>query len=76
MQDWGVGFHPDEVPPDHFGLEGIRQRVAILGGSAQIESTPGAGTRICVDLPVIRKTPIGRAESHPEKNAKNDVQDL
>jgi len=57
VQDWGVGFVPAQVPVDHFGLEGIRQRAAAIGGTARIESTPGAGTRILVDLPLLKERP-------------------
>ncbi|HLA86102.1 MAG TPA: PAS domain S-box protein [Thermoguttaceae bacterium] len=55
VQDWGVGFRPAEVPQDRFGLEGIRQRSAALSGRADIESSPGAGTRICVNLPLLKE---------------------
>jgi PAS domain S-box-containing protein len=55
VQDWGVGFHPADVPADHFGLEGIRHRAAAVGGCAEIDSAPGAGTRIRVDLPLLRE---------------------
>lgn len=35
----------------HFGLEGMRERVHLLGGSFNIESTPGRGTRVQVEVP-------------------------
>ncbi|MGQ9926879.1 MAG: sensor histidine kinase [Chloroflexaceae bacterium] len=35
----------------HFGLEGMRERVHLLGGSFSIESTPGLGTRVRVEVP-------------------------
>jgi signal transduction histidine kinase len=34
------------------GLRGIRERCAFLGGSAEVSSSPGAGTRVVVRLPV------------------------
>ena len=40
VQDWGVGFDPESVGNGHFGLEGIRQRVRLLGGRLTIESAP------------------------------------
>jgi PAS domain S-box-containing protein len=52
VRDWGVGFNASEVPDDHFGLEGIRKRAALFGGRATIESRPGEGTRVIVDLPL------------------------
>ncbi|PWU08286.1 MAG: hypothetical protein C5B50_29850 [Verrucomicrobia bacterium] len=33
------------------GLDGIAERVRILGGRLQIQSTPGGGTRLKIDLP-------------------------
>ena len=36
----------------HFGLQGVRERVASQGGSLTIESRPGAGTRVAVSLAV------------------------
>jgi len=36
----------------HFGLQGIRERVDKLGGLLEIESTPGAGTRLSVRTPL------------------------
>ncbi len=54
--DDGVGF---ELPlrPDllthagHFGLVGIQERVTRLGGTLQIHTAPGEGTRVTVRLP-------------------------
>lgn len=51
IKDWGVGFDPDAIDDDRFGLQGIRERARLLRGTATIESTPGKGTRIFVDLP-------------------------
>jgi signal transduction histidine kinase len=36
----------------HFGLQGIRERVDKLGGVLEIDSHPGAGTRLAVAVPV------------------------
>jgi signal transduction histidine kinase len=55
IEDWGVGFDPAESKPGHFGLEGIRERVRLFGGAAGIESAPGKGTRIEVELPLIER---------------------
>lgn len=50
--DDGVGFDARAVPPDRFGLEGIRQRARLFGREATISSTPGQGTHIEVVLPL------------------------
>jgi signal transduction histidine kinase len=49
--DDGVGFDTTASFPGHLGLHSMRERVTNLGGTFQIESTPGAGTRICVCVP-------------------------
>ncbi len=53
VQDWGVGFDPQEVKGERFGLRGIRERVRLLGGAADINSSPGKGTIITVELPLL-----------------------
>jgi len=50
--DSGVGFEPAKTPKDGFGLEGIRKRASLLGGWAKIQSEPGNGTRVSIDLPL------------------------
>ena len=49
--DQGVGFDTTRVPDDCFGLRGIRERARLLGGQVDIDSFPGKGTRISVELP-------------------------
>ena len=51
IQDDGCGFEPKSTTGDHLGLECIRQRALYLGGQANIQSEPGAGTTIHVQLP-------------------------
>jgi signal transduction histidine kinase len=55
VRDWGVGFDPQAVAGGHFGLEGIRQRVRLLGGQLTLESAPGAGTLVQVVVPVVER---------------------
>jgi PAS domain S-box-containing protein len=54
IRDFGVGFDPGRAEQGHFGLKGIRQRARLLGGRVQIESAPGSGTCIRVELPLVR----------------------
>lgn len=54
VRDFGVGFDPDAAEQGHFGLKAIRQRARLLGGHAQIESAPGKGTCIRIELPLVR----------------------
>jgi PAS domain S-box-containing protein len=53
VRDWGIGFDPDAVQENRFGLEGIRERARILGGKLSIETKPGAGTVVRVKFPVL-----------------------
>ncbi len=50
--DDGRGFDPAAVPPGHLGLAGMVARAERLGGSLSIESRPGSGTRVSVELPL------------------------
>ncbi|HTI32809.1 MAG TPA: GAF domain-containing sensor histidine kinase [Miltoncostaea sp.] len=51
VEDDGDGFDPS-ARTSRFGLAGIRERVEMLGGSLRIESAPGSGTAVVVDLEV------------------------
>src|SRR5262249_51303026 len=51
IEDDGRGFDPDTAA-DGFGLQGIRERVDLLGGSLQVESRAGAGTTLAVEVGV------------------------
>ena len=55
VQDWGIGFDTESVKEGHFGLEGIRQRVRLLGGRLAIESKAGSGTLVQVVVPILEK---------------------
>ena len=55
LHDDGAGF--DEKSPAFqpgAGLRNLRRRAAFLKGGAVIESTPGAGTRVCLQIPLPR----------------------
>lgn len=56
IEDDGRGFDPaaQEVGSDglSLGLAGMRERAGLLGGTLTIESQPGAGTAVFVDLPL------------------------
>ena len=52
VRDQGIGFEPGNVPPNHFGLRGIREQARLFGGQAEIESAPGQGTVVQVRLPL------------------------
>lgn len=52
VADDGRGFRPDETPPGHYGLAGINERTHLLGGRFDLQSSPGAGTRLHVIIPL------------------------
>ena len=51
VRDDGRGFEPKNAFPGHFGLQSMRERVAILNGTLSIVSARGQGTALCVRLP-------------------------
>ncbi len=63
VRDWGKGFDPAKVHEGRFGVQGIRQRVRLLGGRVVIDSRPGEGTTVVVDFPLI----LNRGDEDSEK---------
>lgn len=58
VEDDGKGFDAASVDhATHFGLLGISERVTALGGSLEIDSSPGNGTRLSVSLPAPASEP-------------------
>jgi signal transduction histidine kinase len=62
VNDDGKGFDPEQVlareadvgvEGGHFGLRGIQDRVAMLGGTFAVQSAPGRGTRLTITLPAV-----------------------
>ncbi|WP_439630413.1 PAS domain-containing protein [Gemmata sp.] len=52
VEDDGAGFDAAAPPPGRLGLLGMRERVELVGGTMDIESSPGAGTAVAVRIPV------------------------
>lgn len=52
VEDDGKGFDPEKTTGG-FGLVGMRERLALLGGRLAIESAPGAGTTVAAEVPVL-----------------------
>jgi two-component system, NarL family, sensor histidine kinase DevS len=51
IDDDGTGFDPG-TPRAGFGLENLRERVSALGGTLEIESSPGEGSRLQATIPL------------------------
>lgn len=51
VTDDGRGFDPSGLGHDRLGLAGISERVRLLGGAVEIETSPGVGTTVRATLP-------------------------
>jgi len=52
ISDDGAGFDPEENFPGHLGLRSMRERALGVGGTLEVDSAPGKGTRIRAFIPV------------------------
>jgi signal transduction histidine kinase len=69
IEDDGLGFDASRQDTQdknegHLGLVGIEERVAILNGRFRLESQPGAGATLVVEIPI--------EEKHHAKNSHTD----
>jgi len=63
VQDWGKGFDdvvhaPEATRGQRLGLIGMRERVALLGGSVVVHSIPLQGTTIRITIPTTPIAPV------------------
>jgi signal transduction histidine kinase len=52
IEDNGRGFEPDAVKTDSLGLDGMRERAELHDGRLTIETSPGSGTTLAVEIPL------------------------
>src|SRR4029077_2171982 len=52
VEDNGKGFDEARVREGALGLVGMRERLGLLGGRLEVESSPGAGTTVVAEFPV------------------------
>jgi signal transduction histidine kinase len=63
VEDDGKGFDPDRIRADgiasadaagrvRLGITGMRERLAVLGGTLSIETAPDAGTTLFIQIPI------------------------
>jgi PAS domain S-box-containing protein len=52
VSDDGIGFDTQGDFPGHLGLRSMRERALHLGGTLEVDSTSGKGTRICAQIPI------------------------
>jgi signal transduction histidine kinase len=51
VEDDGVGFNPTEIA-EGAGITGMRERAALVNGSIRLDTEPGMGTHVVVEIPV------------------------
>ena len=61
VRDFGAGFDPSKDSPlsrgAGFGLFSVREQMAVLGGSMEIEAALGTGTHVTLRVPATRSAP-------------------
>ena len=73
IKDNGQGFTPVDDGPG-LGLHSMRERMKILGGDVQIESTPGAGTKVSAQYSYQHSSAIELLlddETHNERSSRH-----
>ncbi len=63
IKDNGAGFDVEEAlrGGNSFGLAGMRERVALLNGICELDSHPGQGATISVQLPIPGPVPVDKS---------------
>jgi NarL family two-component system sensor histidine kinase YdfH len=61
VRDDGAGFDLAQIGAGHYGLIGLRERVRLIGGTLHIESAPGQGTTLKVQLPIAQASVLSGA---------------
>lgn len=53
VKDNGKGFDLNEVKTESFGILGMKERIELLHGVISIDSKPGAGTGVLIQIPLV-----------------------
>jgi len=54
VEDNGIGFDPQtalSIPDEHLGLIGMIERAESLGATLKLQSQPGEGAKVILDMP-------------------------
>jgi signal transduction histidine kinase len=49
VRDDGMGFDPENVAGDRYGLAGMAERAQLIGAALRVESQPGQGARVIME---------------------------
>ncbi|WP_448591871.1 HAMP domain-containing sensor histidine kinase [Thermoflexus hugenholtzii] len=74
IADDGVGFDPEAVRRSRarsLGLMGMAERLALIGGTLEIDSAPGKGTRIRARVPAGGPHCLAREVWHDERRTED-----
>ena len=52
VEDDGTGFDPDRPVDGHLGLQGMKERAELIGGTVRVLSEPGSRTTVVLDVPL------------------------
>jgi NarL family two-component system sensor histidine kinase YdfH len=52
LKDDGKGFDPENIPAGHYGILGIRERIQLVGGQMEINSSSQTGTTLTLTIPI------------------------
>ena len=65
VSDDGTGFVPSQASPSgHFGLLDMRERALSMGSQLKIESEPGTGARVALEVPISNELRDAELKTH------------
>jgi signal transduction histidine kinase len=65
VSDDGTGFVPSQASPSgHFGLLDMRERAQSMGSQLTIQSGPGIGARVCLEVPISKESRDAELKTH------------
>jgi two-component system, NarL family, sensor histidine kinase UhpB len=66
VADDGIGFIPNQltVSTEHIGLTGMHERVRLLGGEMNIDSAPGIGACVKIEVPLQQPVMVSEGGCH------------
>jgi len=72
VEDDGVGLRPGASSDTMIGMTGMHERAAALGGTVEVEPTPGGGTTVLTRIPISAPLHIGSSQHPAGPNATTE----